>query len=766
MDLLPDTTLLDVLREHLKLTGTKCGCNEGECGACTVLLEGKPVSSCLILAGKLNGAHIVTIEGIGGPDNLHPIQKAFIEAGGFQCGFCTPGMILSVYALLMENPDPTDDEIKFALSGNLCRCTGYQKIFDAVKLAAKMMRGEENKKISSQAGAVVGQSVSMVDAVEKVTGKAIFTVDVNLTDMLHAKILRSPYAHAKIKSIDISAAEALPGVYAVVTIEDTTRKKFSMSAVNDQTLFADGEVRFIGEEVAAVAAVDLHTAKKALELIKVDYEEIPAVFNVEDAMMPGAPLVHANIPGNLPHEIAYTRGDIESAWEKCTATVEETFETSIAHPGYIEPQACAAVFDAYGNVDIYAGNQSPCGAMREKVSDILGIPIGNIRIHQTFIGGGFGGKSWQHIIPITVALARKAKKAVKLVYTRKEDLSTTPPRVPMKLHIKMGADNTGRILAKESFILGDNGAYSINAPIVVDTAATRVESLYSFKNIKTSAKLAYTNKIPTGTYRGFGNPQGTYMVECAMDMLAEKLGMDPVQIRLVNAVQPDEITANGWEISSCELTQCIQKAAEISDWVEKKKNKRFGHGIGMACCIHVNSNRSVYPHFDGSTASVTFNENGEAVVFCSDGDIGQGASTVFAQIAADVLGLDMSKVKIKRVDGYGQMAFGAFASRITLNAGNAVYKAAMDLKKKIMGMAASMAGCGEESDFYMENGYVTNGTWKAELLDVIMKYVYFHVGRYPEGEGEFKPDNVVMADKKTKYGNISTAYSFAAMSQK
>lgn len=608
-----------------------------------------------------------------------------------------------------------------------------------------------------------GNNIPMVDGYEKVTGRAVYATDVVLPNMLYGKVLRSPFAHAKILSIDTSEAEKLPGVVAVVTNADTTKVKFSNSPYLDQYLFAEDEVRFVGDEVAAVAAEDELTAEKALKLIKVEYQELPAVFTIDEALKPGAPLVHTELESNVAHEIHYERGDIDSAWKDCVAVVEQVFETSAHHPAYIEPQATVASVDLDDNVDIYAGTQCPAGNPRNLVSTITGIPRSKVRIHQCFVGGGFGGKVWQHVMHIAVVLSRKARRPVKVVYDRAEDLSCTPRRVPMRLTLKMGADKEGHILAKETLIEADNGAYTINSSVVVDTTATRVESLYRFKNIRDTAKLIYTNILPSGTFRGFGNPQGTFMVECVMDMLAEKLGMDPVDIRLVNAVHPGDVSAHGWEIQSCELSQCIKMAAEKSHWKELRGKGEFGHGIGMGCCIHVNGNRSVFPAFDGSSAFIRLNENGKAELMCADGDIGQGASTVFAMIAAQTIGLKVEDILIQRVDSaISGFAFGAFASRITLNAGNAVKDAAEKIKAKLVSTAAVLANCKEE-EIVIEDSMIKAGNgWSETVAEVSLQYLYQHGGAYMREEGFYMPPGVIMADKKTKIGNISPAYSFAS----
>ncbi|MGI6507809.1 MAG: xanthine dehydrogenase family protein molybdopterin-binding subunit [Saccharofermentanales bacterium] len=624
-------------------------------------------------------------------------------------------------------------------------------------------KNQEGDDLDNRLFTVVGESVPMVDAVEKVTGKAKYSTDIALPNMLCGKVLRSPYSHARIKNIDTSAAEKLPGVAAVVTWSDSSGIPFSSSQYHDQYILAKDKVRFVGDEVAAVAAVDEQTAIEALELIKVDYEILPAVYDIDSALAEDAPIIHEDLDNNVRHNLEYERGDIESAWKHCVAVVEETVCTSRQHPAYIEPQSAVVDIDTDGRIEVWASSQIPAGEIRKKIALIVGVPLDDVRVHQTFVGGAFGGKVWQHIVPLTALLAKKANQAVRLTYNRREDLTCTPTRLNMRMRLKMGADAEGNILAKETEIVADNGAYCINSPVVVDTAATRIESLYRFKNISTKAKLVYTNTVPTGTFRGFGNPQGTFMVESVMDKLAEKLGIDPSEIRKINGVKPGDVSAHGWEIKSCELEQCIDKAVEASNWKEVKRDAQYGHGIGMACCIHVNGNRSVSPAWDGANASVKITEGGQAIVSCADGDIGQGASTTYAQIVADVLNIPLEKIRVVRVDTDNVgLGFGAFASRVTYLAGNAVKAAALIAKQKLFDHAALMAGDKQDQNMYLSDGHVKNfAGWSKPIGKVAEDYAYSHSGVPLYGNGYFTPPNVVMADFKTKYGNISSTYSFA-----
>lgn len=613
-------------------------------------------------------------------------------------------------------------------------------------------------------GKIFGQRVPMVDAKEKVMGRAVYLDDLEFPGMLYGKTLRSPYPHARILNIDTSRAERLPGVKAVVTAKDTSQNKFGYSII-DQVIFAQDKVRFCGEEVAAVAATDPNIAQEALGLMKVDYEELPAVFTMEEAVMEGAPLLH-QAEKNIAKELTITRGDIEKSWEKCAVILEETFETSHVHPGYIEPQGCIALFDYSGRLHIYAGNQNPART-RSKVSDALGLPMGKIHFVQVLTGGAFGGKTHQQVIFTASVLARKAKGyPIKMVLDRSEDFATTLYRVGMKIRLKMGADKEGHVLAKEMDVLADNGAYSANAPVVADTAATRVDSLYRFESVKTACRLVYTNKPTSGMFRGFGNPQSTFAVECMMDMLAYKLHIDPVEIRLKNAVQCGDVSIHGWKIKSCELADCIKKASQAAMWQEKKANPIKGKGLGIGCVIHVSGNRSVFPPFDGSSAMVRINEDGEADVTCADGDIGQGMNTVSAQIAAEILGFTMDQVRVNRVDsdqaGFG---LGASASRVTTLGGNAVRLAAEDAKGQLLDQASDILKISME-DLIIQNGmiYVRNDPGKSliTVAEVARQAVYRSGGQYIIGRGGYLPPDVERADPQTKYGNISCAYSFGA----
>ena len=482
---------------------------------------------------------------------------------------------------------------------------------------------------------IIGKSVPYIDAKEKITGKAIYAADFRFPNMLQGKILRSPYPSAKIVHIDTSKAERLPGVRAVATAFNTPDIKFGPTKA-DERFFAKDHVHYIGDDVAAVAAIDADTAREALGLIEVEYEIMPAVFDPIEAMKLNAHIVHADMETNICHHVELSRGDINRGFDEAAVFHEDRYYLQHQYQAYIETNGATAAWDG-SRLTIWAPIQTP-RILATVVCNAFGIPRGSFRFLQTYIGGGFGGKAYQRVCLITAALAKVAGSPVQIVLDREEDMESTLPRVPMFIDLKMGANKEGYITAKDARIIADNGAYTAMGIVVVDTAATRVDSLYRLSNVHVIADLVYTNKVPTGMFRGFGNPQAHFAVESMMDSLAEKLGMDPTEIRLRNATRAGDITVHGWKIDSCGLSDSIRVVAKASNWTEKRgKQKDKARGIGMACGLHVSGNRAITPAGDGSSSQVRIHEDGSVHIATSEGDIGQGAKTIFAQIAAEVL---------------------------------------------------------------------------------------------------------------------------------
>lgn len=606
----------------------------------------------------------------------------------------------------------------------------------------------------------IGKRIPIIDARSKVTGKAVYGTDVVLPHMLHARILRSPYAHARILNVDTSKAEKVPGVRLVVTGKSTPAHLYGV-VKKDEYFFARDEVNFVGDEVAAIVAVDRDTADEALSLIEVEYEPLPAVFDINEALKSGSPVARLDIGSNVCHSIELARGDIDQGFEQAVVVHEETYNLPHQHQAYIEPMAAAAYWER-GRLTLVAPGQAPRGLIAV-TNDAFNLPKGAVQFIQTKIGGGFGGKTLMPICIKTALLAKLADAPVHLVYGREEDFESTMPRIPMQIKIKMGADREGHITAKDVNILADNGAYTGYATVIVDTAATRVDTLYRFKNLHVVANLVYTNKMPCSAFRGFGNPQAHFAVESTMDTLAEKLGMSPKDIRLCNATRCGDVSAHGWVVKSSGLSESIEKAAEVIG-KRKKSDKSSGkaRGIGLACGLHVSGNRAVAPAGDGSSSQVRVYEDGTVHVATSEGDIGQGASTIFAQMAAEELQLPMDRVFVDPLDtDMTSIGVGAVASRVSVLGGGAVRAGAIAARQRLIESAANRWDC-EPSTIEFQDGMLINmGTEETmSLADAATHYVGMTGGSKLMGEGFFRAEGVVVPDK-TKYGNISLAYAFA-----
>lgn len=606
---------------------------------------------------------------------------------------------------------------------------------------------------------IIGRRMLRKDAREKITGKAVYGFDVNMPGMLYGKILRSPLPHAKILKMDVSKAERLPGVKAVITAEGTPKIKYG-AVIQDRFFLALDKVRYIGEEVAAVAAENEHIAEEALDLIEVEYEELPAVFDPEEALNSNAPQIHEG-RGNIAAHHKIFRGDIEKGFRESHHIFEDSFCTSSVTHCCIETHPCVANMDATGKITLWASVASPF-QVRQTLSRVLNMPEAKLRIIQPFIGGAFGGKvEMKPIHPICALLAKKTGRPVKMVNSREEEFATTNPRVPSIVKLKTGVKKDGTIVAKQAEIITDGGAYTGLGPAILDVITIRMDNIYRFSNIKTEAKLVYTNKVPVGPFRGFGNPQRAFAVESQMDMIAEKLGMDPMEIRLKNAVQAGDITAHGWKIHSCGLSECIRQSAQLARWQEKRTNKSPKRGIGMACGIHVSGNRPAF-NYDGSTALIKVNLDGTFHLVTGETEIGQGAATTLAQIAAEELGVSLEDIEVVPVDtDFSPFCLGSFADRVTTIGGKAVQLAASDAKGQLFHTAAEAL---EVSDTDLESKdrriYVKGSPERGMSISEVARIGLYRGGGAPViGKASYDPDTVV-PDPKTLYGNSSSDYAF------
>ncbi len=607
---------------------------------------------------------------------------------------------------------------------------------------------------------VIGKSHPQLDGYAKVSGKTRFVSDMELPHMLHGRILRSPHPHARIISIDTSRAEELPGVKAVISYKDTPGIKFGPRS-EDWTIFADDIARFHGDEVAAVAAIDEDTAEEALELIEVQYEALPGVYDPVEALEEGAVQVHEDKPGNVAAHYKIEAGDVDGALAAADCVYEGSYYLNQVYQAYLEPMGCVAEVDDAGRFNLYAGTQVP-NPMRLTYAKALDIGVEMIRVVVPDYGGGFGGKMETNIHLIAMLLARKTDRPVRMMNTRHDDFIAGNPRVPMHIDIKLGATKDGKITGKEVRVVGAAGSRLVYAHAIVSTACYRVDALYDFKNVRAEGFTVYTNTVPTSCYRGFGNSQMTFVLESAMDELAEKLGIDPVQIRLINAIKPYSTNIHGWEIKSCALEECITEAAERIGWEDKRADKTPLRGIGLACCNHVSGNRAFFGPFDGGGGIVRIGMDGRVTVFHGESDMGQGMKTTFAQIVAERLGVSLDRVSTAMVDtDISPFGCGSFATRGTVMGGNGVLAAAADASEKIIKVAARMLEA-DAADIVCskDNLHVVGDEGRSVgFAQVAEQATYDNHGAPIVGVGHYDP-GTVLPDPKTKKGNISPVYPF------
>lgn len=608
---------------------------------------------------------------------------------------------------------------------------------------------------------VVGKDVPRTDAVPKVTGAAQYVADLRFPGMLHAAVLRSPHPHARIVAVDTGAAAEMPGVKAVVTGADTAKRKWGAFRPDLYPLAID-RVRYVGDEVAAVAAVDPETARAAVDRIAVQYEVVPAVLSLDQALAPGAALVHDDAPGNVAHQFAFERGDVEAGFKASDVVVDGTWESARQWHAALETIGCVARWDN-GRVTMWCNTQTPFLA-RGRYATALGEPESRVRVIQTEVGGGFGGKSGDDNASVICALlARKSGRPVKLIHTREEEFLASHPRMPMRYWVRLGFRRDGRVMAKEIRMWADNGAYTGKSQAILGAASVRHDALYKYPAVRGNSTLVYTNLVPTGAFRGFGNPSADWAVEQAWDLAAEKLGMDVVELLRMNAVGPGDVSPHNHKITSCELKQCIEKAASFIRWKEKRREKKPYRGLGMGCSVHVNGRRS-FGDWDGSSAIVRVNEDGRATVITGEGEIGQGNLTVLRQIAAEELGLPYEDVDITRPDTDLQPhSLGALASRLTYVAGNAVKNAATAAARQLLEAAAEQFRR-PASELTLLNGEIgpRNGA-ESEFKPVgavVRASIYKPGGQPIVGVGTF--DNPSEFPDHNRYGNESGAYNFAA----
>jgi putative selenate reductase molybdopterin-binding subunit len=782
----PHTSLLAALR-GLGFHSVKFGDEHGLSGADTVLLDGKPVNATLMLAAQAEGHKVATLEALGEhpeqgwrkTEGLHPLQQAFIESGAIQCGYCTPAQILAAKALLDKNPNPAEAEVREALAGVLCRCTGYLKPVQAVMRVVEGRQGnmetgkDKNdewlmvnpsgkdmppsindepltmtrtlpKIILAPETSVyqtVGKSEIKVDAVKLAQGKPAFAADIEPRALLHAKVLRSPHAHARIKNIDASKARALPGVAAVLTWQDVPRVVYSTAGQSDpipgplDCFSLDNKVRFVGDRVAFVAAETPEIAEKALELIEVEYEILPAILDMGESMKDGAIQIHdqpeyvnfadSNPKKNLAAHIRIDIGDVEKGFAEADEIFEAEYEVPKVQQAHIEPHVCVTYWDEDDRLVIRTSTQVPFH-VRRMLAPVLELPIKRIRVIKPRIGGGFGGKQEVLMEDVAAHLTIATRRPVIYEYTRDEEFIAARSRHPMRIRMKTGVKKDGTITANAMYALSDTGANGAHALTVTGNTGHKSMALYvgdgeyrKNPNIRFYADIVYTNTPPAGAFRGYGVPQGYWPLDRHLEKISRAMGFDPLEFRLKNAIHPGEYHpfSTAWNegreprpeiIHTVGLEQCVAQGKAAIGWDDKFGNEswRVGadpvsaraginpaptkrKGIGVALVMQ----GTAIPYLDMGGASIKMNDDGSFNLLVGATDLGTGSDTVLAQMAAEVLGVPIEDMITYSSDtDFTPFDKGAYASSTTYISGTAAVNAAKIVAEKIQKRAAMMLG--------------------------------------------------------------------------
>jgi selenium-dependent xanthine dehydrogenase len=660
------TTLLKYLREVERITSVKNGCDEGVCGSCTILIDGKAVRSCTMKVDKLQDKEVLTIEGLSELER-EIYSNAFAEAGAVQCGFCTPGMVMSAKALLNENLSPTEEDIKKAIKSNICRCTGYVKIIKGIMLAAEALR--ESKRISlNTIKSNIGQNWRRIDAIQKALGEATYCDDVFMEDMLYVSVLRAMKPRARVLSIDIVKSRALEGVEVVLTASEVPGENYQGYIFKDWPTFVPvGEMtRCAGDAVAAVVARTKEIADEALKLIEVRYEELEPVTDPKRALEADAPKIHEK--GNLLSRTYVKRGNPEEALAASKYKVKNTYRTPPLEHAFIEPESAVAFYD--GDVlTLYVASQSIAHDHHE-ICRILGLPHDKVRTILQNVGGGFGGKedlSVQHYAALGTFYT---KKPCKYTFSREESLLCHPKRHGMELEITTGCDDQGMLTVMTAKIIADTGAYASLGTAVLERACTHACGPYSIQNVELDGYCVYTNNPPAGAFRGFGVPQSNFGAESNMDQLADLAGLDRWEIRYRNAVEPGMVLANG---------QVCGDDVAMKETLLAVKDEYFNNKYAGIACAFKNTGIGVgLPDIGRCRIRV---KDGKVVIYSAASCIGQGLATAMIQIVSETIGIDGSNIIFNQPDSSLCPDSGATtASRQTLFTGEACRQAALKLK--------------------------------------------------------------------------------------
>lgn len=744
LEVAPHESLWTVLRREGYLS-VKHGCESGECGACTVLVDGLPRPSCVTMAAQAGGCSLTTVESLGKTRKLHPLQEAFIDMGAIQCGFCTSGMLLSALALLKRNASPNEEEVREALSGNLCRCTGYVKPVQAILRAAAVLRGEKVTPLSYpvaeeqaqhwepscipaephksgtgvSAGAaimvearpthelsVVGKAARKIDAVTLVTGKPVFTDDIELRGMLYARILTSPHAHAVIREIDVTEARALPGVHAVLTYKDVPRVPYTSAGqswpepgLHDQYAL-DNRVRFVGDRVAVVAAETPELVEQALRLIVVDYEVLPLLLDPRLATSAQAPCLHPEEDAHGIHDAAHNvaafvraeSGNVERGFGQAELVVESEYVVPQVQQTPIESHVALTYWDENERLVVRSSTSVPYH-VRRIIAPVIGLPPRRIRVIAPRVGGDFGSKQDVLIEDLCALLTIATDRPVRLELTRTEEFRSRSRHAQI-IRMKTGVKRDGTLVANSMMVLANAGAYGMHALGALRNTGWQTLPLYPCPNLYFEAQVVYTNQPPAGVFRGYGAPQGFFALESHLDEVARQLGMDALELRRKNWLKVGDKLPLICELGehqeqivrSSGLAECLRIVEEKVQWKEKRGKGgtgRFRRGVGVALAMHAPATLSQ----DMAGASLKLNEDGSFHLLVGVVESGIGSDTVLAQIAAEVLGVYVEDIVVHASD----TDIAPFTSGASAYASaGAVRKAAEQVREQLLGLAGQM----------------------------------------------------------------------------
>ena len=784
----PGESLLTLLR-RLGCFSVRYGSGTGETGAAAVLLDGRLVSADVLLAAQAGGHEVTTVESLDvATGELHPVQTAFVESGALQSGYSAGAMVLATLALLERDPDPSEWTIRDALSGILDRETGYVKVVDAVQRAAALLRGEKPEPMAPvlvgrltegaaepvpdapaavprlvpaadvPATSVVGRGVPKVDALKLVKGNPAFVDDVELRGMLHAKVLRSPHAHARIVAIDDTEARALPGVHAVLHTFNTPRVKYASGGQSwpnprpwDQVSF-DDKVRHVGDRVAAVAAESVAIAEEACRRIKVTYDVLPAVFDEVEAISPGAPVIHdeSDTEGihdaarNIPRRVngqTVTDDEIEAVFAGAEHVFERTFHVQQQQQTPIEPHIAIGWLDEDERLVLRSSTQVPFHA-RRMVAPLLGLPVKQIRVIKPRLGGGFGGKQEMLLEDVVGHLVLATRRPVRLELTREEEFVSSRIRHAQTITFRSAVDGEGRLLAQDHHVVGNTGPYATHGFTVQSVSGQRGLSQYNCPAKRYTADVAYTNRPVAGAFRGYGAPQALFALESHMDDIALSLGLDPVEMRRRNWVRTGdpldilpalgergaaEIQGEIPRVTSCATDECVAQALRAIGWERRgdptwkqpPDRPSIRRGLGFALCMQA----TAIPNLDMGGASIKMNDDGSFNLLVGATDLGTGADTVLAQIAAEVLGVEADDIIVYAADtDMTPFDVGAYADSTTYISGMAVKKAADGVRERIVLRAARLLDVEDAGDIDLRD----HRAWAPDGRSVSLEDVALH----------------------------------------